>query len=223
MIKRIIGGGILAVLAASPAFAGAVSQSQLTDGLSLVNIPGDGGVDVSAQPRAFKHKTVNSVTAVGVAGGSVDGEIDGAESIDFAFLSGGVKVKKLSIAFLYAAGNFGDNPGEVAKFSTSAGDFLLTVTGTTSATWTGLGTAVNSSIASEAGGGKWTITGDDIFGECIDSLRLMSGNVGTSKKADFSFVCLEFEQCKAVPLPSAAGMGLAGLGLVGGLRRRRAG
>ena len=128
----------------------------------------------------------------------------------------------LHIRFLYTDGNFGDVIDEIAKFVTNVGTYTLTATSATVGTWTGpAGDVTNVSIATEAGGASWRIEapGTGIFGAPITSLSLQSGFPSTSsKKADFSFQCLDFS--RNVPTPGALALvGAAGLLTVS--RRRR--
>jgi hypothetical protein len=208
---------VIAALAGS-ASAATINHTDLPNGSNLVNLSLDGiDVAISAPIRTFKSKTVNGRTGVGIAGGAVDGEIDGGdEAIVFAF-SEPVSIDTLSISFLYTDGNFGDVGDEVAKFVTDLGDFTLTATTGTDGTWTGpSGTVTNISIATNAGGGEWLIEAtirnlDGIFGGGITSLSLQSGIPSNqSKYSDFSFVSTSF--VRNVPTPGAvACAGMAGL------------
>ncbi len=205
----------LAGAAVTSANAGVIDQADLVEGVNFQQLDVDGvTVTVTTDHGNTKRKTVNGVTGVGVSGGAVNGEIDKREALNFEFHSPLV-VDEITVAFLYDDGQFGDQPAEVADFVTDLGTYTLQVTGPTTATWTGGGLVENMSIATEAGGGAWTIAGD-LFGGEISSLSLVSGNPGKKAKyADFSFVSLN-----AVPAPgSAALMGLGGLAIA---RRRRA-
>lgn len=217
-----ISSGLLPVsslfLLAGSALAGNVHHSQLTIGQFASNIS-SGGVSITADaaPRAFKAKTVNSVTGVGISGGAVDGEIDGDESISFSF-SKPVRITSFSVAHLYAKPHFGDNPDEVATVDVGFASYDLAVTSTTTALWGGFGSVLNDSVASEAGGGAWTVFGSDLFGGLVTDITFRSGNPGSQGKySDFTFVQLGFE---VIPLPSAAGLALVGLGAAASLRRR---
>ncbi|MEQ8770136.1 MAG: hypothetical protein RIB60_06465 [Phycisphaerales bacterium] len=209
--------GIAAVVvsAAGTAHAGVLTQADLAEGVSYQELAIDGvTVTVTTDDGVTKRKTVNGVTGVGVSGGTVNGEIDTREALNFDFASP-LAVDEITIAFLYDNGQFGDHPAEVADFVTDLGTYTLQVTGPTTATWSGGGMVENMSIATEAGGGAWTLSGD-LFGGAISKLSLVSGNPGSQATyADFSFVSLN-----AVPTPGAAALlGLGGLALA---RRRRA-
>lgn len=209
-------GAMVALAGLAPfASAGVLTYTDLGEGLSS-QVVDFGGVPttVTTAYGATKLKTVNGVTGMGISGGTVDGEIDNCESMTFSFDSN-VSVDELTISFLYNDHEFGDHPAEVARIVTD--DFVgtLTVTGPTTAVWTGGGTVTNVSVATEAGGGAWTLSGD-LFGDDISFLRLESGNPGhKGKYADFSFVSMS-----GVPTPGTAAL----LGLGGALcvRRRRA-
>ncbi|GJM18233.1 MAG: hypothetical protein DHS20C14_04460 [Phycisphaeraceae bacterium] len=211
--------GPLAVLAgiafASSANAGVISQADLAEVSNQV-IDVDGvSTTVSSTPKRLQRKTVNGVTGMGIKGGNVNGEIDKYESMNFSF-DAPVVVDGLTIAFLYDDGQFGDQPAEIARVVVDGDAYTLSVTGPTTAVWAGLGLVENISIATEAGGGAWRVSGDDIFGGAISSLTLESGNPGRKAKyADFSFVSLS----TAVPAPGTAAM--LGLGGLVAVRRRR--
>ncbi|MEO1130258.1 MAG: hypothetical protein AAFX05_11205 [Planctomycetota bacterium] len=210
------------VLCAAPAMAGMIDQSSLPDGANMAMVMDDGvNITVSSTGGNFKKKTVNGVQATGISGGSVNGEIDGDEMMLFEF-DQAVTITSLSIAHLYTDGEFGDNGDETAAFlvaETMGGStvtFELEATTATMGTWSGLGTATNDSIATEAGGGAWTISGTDIFGQQVVSVKLVSGNAGNQAKfGDYGFRSLSF-----IPTPASAGV-LAAAGICA-LRRRRA-
>jgi len=204
------------------AHAGVISFSDLPTGTNSVSIGGLASGNITANVVSFdanfQPKTVAGVTAVGVQGGSVNGEIDGSQYIEFNF-SAPVFVDSISIAHLYTAGNFGDVWNETALFSTDIGDFTLEATGATSGAWTGGGTLVNDSPAVEKNGGAWSVIGGDIFDGAITSIRLQSGNAGNhSKYGDFGFVGMEVS---AIPGPGALAL-FAGA-MLAGFKRRRSG
>ncbi len=217
-IAAIVGSAATIAMLAGSASAATIGYFDLPNGSNLVNLSRDGvNIAVSAPLRTFKSKTVNGWTGTGIAGGAVDGEIDGRdESILFSF-SEGVVVDTLQVAFLYTDGNFGDVGDESASFITNLGTFNLTATTATTGTWTGPSGAVsNISIATNAGGGVWLIEAtlrdlQGLFGGPITSLELKSAIPGTQGKySDFSFVSTSF--VRNVPTPGAlACAGAAGL------------
>lgn len=219
MIKKMTAA--LALAAASSASLADVSfsinQNELTNGAAFNDLEKNGmGVMIESVSNDFKRKTVNGVSAVGVLGGNVSGEIDSSESILFTF-DQGVTISDLQISFLYNAGEFGDDPAEQALISTNLGDFVLGVTGPTTADWSGAGAVANLSVATEAGAGHWSIFGDDIFGGAITSLRLSSNNPGANASfGDFSFVSLS-----ASPVPAPGAIGALAISCLGLARRRR--
>ena len=202
---------------ASTAGAGVINQLDLLEGVTTQNVTFDTvNTTVTTEHGTTKRKTVNGVTGMGVSGGSVNGEIDNCESLTFTF-DEAVRVDELVISFLYNDGEFGDQPAEVASIVSNLLAGTLSVTGATTATWTGLGDVENVSVATEAGGGAWRISGDDIFGGAITSLTLSSGNPGwKGKYADFSFVSLS-----GTPTPTPGATALLGLGGLTLARRRR--
>lgn len=194
-----------------------ITEADVTTGVSTGNkFSGAMAVEVTSPVRTFRHKTVRGVRAAGVQGGSVNGEIDNGESIRFDFASP-MTVSTLAVAHLYNAGEFGDSPAEVALVRVNDSlEFLLQVTSETTADWSGAGSATNTSIATEAGGGAWLVEGVDLFGVAVHSLELLSGNTGNGSKADFGFVSLSYD---AVPTPGA-GVVLATAALFSTRRRR---
>ncbi|MEZ6244003.1 MAG: PEP-CTERM sorting domain-containing protein [Phycisphaerales bacterium] len=211
LLCAVIGGAF----ACSTASADVLSYLDLTEGVSSQTLDiGGVQVDVHTSPRVMKLKTVNGITGMGIKDGSVTGEIDGNEYMKFEFDTA-VTVDCLEIAFLYDNHQFGDHPAEIARVITDISDDTLMVTGPTTAVWSNSGVVVNLSIATEAGGGYWRISGDDIFGGEITSLKLKSGNPGDKGKyADFSFV-----KMSVVPTPGTAF--LLGTGALATSRRRR--
>ncbi len=210
--------------AASLAHAGVIHHAELTNGLTGVVLTDDAvDVAVTASPRAFRAKTVNGVTAVGVEGGNVTGEIDSNEIMAFAF-DEPVYITSLAIAHLFTDGQFGDHPAEVALISTDVGSFTIEATHSTSGSWTGAGSLANLSTATNAGAGYWMASTESlktpgIFGAPVTSLALQSGNPGThAHYADYGFVQLTFAR---VPAPAT----IPALALAAGLasRRRRSG
>jgi hypothetical protein len=202
---------------AAPVESFSLGQHEISTGVNSMLI-GKGVMDVLATTsvRDFARKTVNGVTGVGVRGGSVSGEIDREEVVSFYF-DGPVAVSELQISFLYDNGQFGDNPAEKALISTDLGDFYLSVVGPDTAAWTGSGTSENLSLATEAGGGHWRLSGENIFGGAITELHLSSGNPGKGGRfGDFSFVSLN---AGLVPTPGA--VALLGLGGLTAAKRRR--
>ncbi|MEM8835130.1 MAG: hypothetical protein AAGD00_04845 [Planctomycetota bacterium] len=208
---------IVACGVAPLAHAAVITEADLTTGAtSGMKFSGAMAVTVTSPVREFRHKTVNGVRAAGVKGGSVNGEIDNAESIRFDFASP-MTVSALEVAHLYNAGEFGDSPAEVALVRVNDSlDYLLQVTSETTADWSGSGSATNTSIATEAGGGAWLVAGTDLFGIAVTSIELLSGNTGNGSKADFGFVSLTYD---AVPAPGA-GAALATAALFSTRRRR---
>lgn len=209
------GAALLCALGAVGAsHAGVIMHTDLPNGQMSVNLVVDGvGVNVVADPRAFQSKTVAGVSGTGIGGGSVSGEIDNSEYILFTFDTPQV-ITYLEIAHLYAAGNYGDTVNESAMFVADGVEYTLGVTGALTASWSGLGSVANLSPGIQNHGGQWAVSGADLFGGPITTLKLISNQAGPSPKADFSFRKVEF-----VPTPGS--LALAGLSGVCLLRRRR--
>lgn len=200
--------------AAGLASGGVIMHTDLPNGQMSVNLFVDGvNIQVDADPRAFKSKTVAGTPGVGIGGGSVDGEIDNSEYILFTF-STPVVITSLQVVHLYAAGNYGDTVSESALIIADGVDHVLQVVNGTTASWTGLGGVSNHSPGLQNNGGHWEISGSDIFGGAITTLKLRSNEVGNSPMADYGFYSLAF-----VPTPGA--MALAGVSGLCLLRRRR--
>ncbi len=206
----------LSAFLAGNAQAGIMLHSLLPQNLNSTSFTVDGvGITVTSTGGNFKQKTVGGFTATGISGGAVDAEIDNNEYMLFTF-DRAVNITLLSIAHLYTKGNYGDLWNEDAKVVTSAGTFDLIATGATTGSWNGLGTLVNDSPGTEGNGGAWTVSGSDIFGAAITSLKLKSGNPGSEAKyGDFGFRELQFNA--TIPGPG----GLAIVGLFGLMPRRR--
>ncbi len=175
--------------------------------------------DITAPVSTFQFKNVNGAYGVGIGGGAVHGEISGNESIRFDF-SAPVLVTSLSVAHLFAAGNFGDVLHETATVLTDLGAFHLQVTSPTTATWSGPGVASNLSIGTEDGGGLWEVAGSSIFPGAITHLELVSGNPGAAKYSDYGFHSMDLRAVPIVPAPATAALGALGLGGLAARRRR---
>jgi hypothetical protein len=198
------------------ASATTINHTDLTDGASVAIFALDGiNITVTSSGGNFQQKTVAGLTATGISGGTVDGEIDSSEFLTFSF-DQPVTVTSMSIAHLFRDGHYGDTADETAEFATSAGNFQFVASGVDTGDWNGFGAVANDSPAINNFAGGWTIAGGDVFGFAITSLVMRSGNPGLDTGlGDFGFRQIQFA---AVPAPGA----LALLGLfVAAPRRRR--
>lgn len=213
---------VSALFAASLTTAGSadvVEYTSLSNGQQSVSFSlGDVGIEAISSGGEFMRKEVAGVNAVGVSGGSVHGEIDGSEYIQFTF-DEALTISSISVAHLYTAGNYGDSWNEAAMISTDRGDFQLEAISATSGTWSGSGAVYNDSAGVEGSGGAWTISGDDIFGGAVNWVRLSAGNAGGhGSYGDFGFV--NMAAAPPIPTPGAAAMIVLATFVATGRRRR---
>ena len=161
---------------------------------------------------------------VGVKGATA-GEVDNGEYINAAF-GANLGLSSIKFGLLFDGPEYGDVNEQVqvsAIYSdNSVHTFVLTATGATSATWTGLGLVANLSAATQNAGGVWDV--QNPFGNnSIKSLSLTAlpgvcGSAGgaCNNQSDFTLISVT-----AVPEPETYAMLLAGLGLMGTIVRRR--
>ena len=172
----------------------------------------------------FTNKSQGGYTGAGVAGGGTL-EINIGESIDGSF-SKPLNITNFTLGLLFDGPEYGD-VNEKAQISATYADnsvhtFTFTVTGATSATWTGSGSFVNLSSATNGSGAVWSLS--DPFGTAsIKSLAFtaLPGTCGTGScysQSDFTLISVS-----AVPENDTYAMMLAGLGLMGLVASRRKG
>lgn len=205
---------------ASAARADVVSYTQLGTGstAALTNY------NAAATGGNFVQKDFDGVSGVGVGGGSVDGEIDGNEKITFTSTAGTQLLTSFTVAFLYAANQFGDNVNEFAQVTLGGGPTLVLEVDTTgSATLTGSsGYTITNTMNAGAvgGGGYWTVNLTNALAFNSLEFGTVAPNGGAdAAHGDYAFVNFT----TAVPEPSTWAMmmlGFAGLGFLTYRRRQ---
>lgn len=187
----------------------------------------DGTVASFTGSSAFKKKTQDGITGVGIAG-KTDGEIDIGETLTATF-SKEVIVNSLNLALLFDGPEYGDVQ-EVAKMLVNFADggsasYYLTATGAHTADWTGEGSVLSiGSGAVNGGTGAWQINNPFGF-RSVDSISFtaVKGFPDSSchkckNQSDYTFVSMSVTP---VPEAQSSAMMLAGLLLMAGLYIRR--
>ena len=211
----LVGGASLSSASAAVILFGALTPGT---GASAVG----GGLIASTSTGIFEQKTVAGVTAVGVSGGTVGGEIDSNETISFSGGSLANGLNGFTIAFLFQSGNQGDQGNEVSLLDL-IGSLVTTLSLNANSTLSGQGTAGATvtvlSAPTDGAAGQFRVSGLHMP---FTSLVFRSGNSGGNNTfGDFAFVDLIYSPT-AVPEPASLallGAGLLGLGM---FRRRRA-
>jgi hypothetical protein len=180
----------------------ALSYSAAANGLSF-----PAGATFTPTGGSFSFKTVAGFTGLGVSSLTA-GEIDIGESISITF-TGQQVFNQLTLGFLFDGPEFGDLKEIAAVRINGTTEYKLTAMGATSASWTGSGSVLNMSPATDAGAGVWSITNP--FGDtAIKKLELypLSSNPG-GNESDFSLISLN---TRNVP-EGGSTLGLFGLAL----------
>jgi hypothetical protein len=196
-----------------------ITQADFTEGGILQNF---GGFTLSGVNGSFTHRTLGGVTAVGIGGGSVSGEIDGNEAINIS--TAPLYLTSFTIAFLYPNGVYADVGNESAFIVTSAGNITLQTTGETTATVTS-GTVENLAPgnAGATGGGEWRVSGLSLLTSLVS---FQPGNAGGQAAfGDYALVDVTFSDvAPGVPEASTWAMmllGFAGIGFAAYRRSRK--
>jgi hypothetical protein len=180
----------------------ALSYSAADNGLSF-----PAGGTFTPTGGSFSFKTVAGFTGLGVSSLTA-GEIDIGESISITFTSQQV-FNQLTLGFLFDGPEFGDLKEIAAVRINGTTEYKLTAMGATTASWTGSGSVLNLSPATDGGAGVWSVTNP--FGDiAIKKLELypLSSNPG-GNESDFSLISLN---TRNVP-EGGSTLGLFGLAL----------
>lgn len=208
--------------------ASAISLSDLL-GCGSVSTCALTGATVTTSGGTLSSQTLNGFTGVGVSGGSVNGEIDGSESISIAFTQASV-FDSLRLVFLYEPPAFNDveiPPGsdETARLVATllgggSASVTVNVTGATTATTSG-GSISNVSSAADTGGGVWLLTSP--FGSTpITNLTFVSGDPGPNATySDFAIGDMAYTPSQTQPVPEPGTLLLFGSGVAWFTARRR--
>jgi hypothetical protein len=181
----------------------ALSYSAAANGLSF-----PAGATFTPTGGSLSFKTVAGFTGLGVSSLTA-GEIDIGESISISFTGQPQVFNQLTLGFLFDGPEFGDLKEIAAVRINGTTEYKLTAMGATSASWTGSGSVLNLSPATDAGAGVWSITNP--FGDtAIKKLELypLSSNPG-GNESDFSLISLN---TRNVP-EGGSTLGLFGLAL----------
>lgn len=174
----------------------------------------------------FTNKSQGGYTGAGVAGGGTL-EINIGESIKGSFASP-ITISNFTLGLLFDGPEYGD-VNEVAQISATYADnsvhtFTFTATGSNTAVWTGSGSFVNLSAATEGAGAVWSLS-DPFGGAAVKSIAFtaLKGACGSAggacnNQSDYTLISVS-----AVPEPESYAMMLAGLGLMGFVASRRKG
>lgn len=204
-----------------PLLAGVIDSTNVPAGVATVNL---GFATVTSSPRNLTQNTVNGVTGIGVIGGRVAGEIDlgtfvgDEENITITY-GAATTVTDIRLAFLFQPGQWTDTVFEAARITANGVDYVLTVTGNTTATWTGAGSVVNLSPALDVNSGVFRIINP--FPGQVTTVRFSAVNQSNAlNETNSDFALLRVESTPEPATLVLIGGGLLAVALV--RRGRRA-
>lgn len=171
----------------------------------------DGYQGVGVSPKTGSDKTY--------------GEIDIGESINASF-SSAITIRNFTLGLLFDGPEYND-VNEKAQITATFLDnsvhtYSFTSTGTNTGLWTGSGSFVNLSVATNGMGAVWSFSNP--FGDALvkslsfTAVQGVCGSAGgaCTNQSDYTLISVS-----AVPEPETYAMFLAGLGLMGFVARRR--